>query len=673
MLIEGRHGSRGNFEVVAPASHGGGLFHVWRNNDDGALPWSGPGCFGQGDISGVSLIQGNFGDPGNLEVVAVNGDRLDFYWRQDNAPWNWSGPFEIARAVRGAPALIQSRHGARGNFEVVVPHADSGFVHLWRDNDDPNLPWHGPGRVEGPRLDGVTMIQGNFGSPGNLEVVGVGDGRLFFYWRQDGPPWSWSGPLEIGRLVRGTPSLIQSRHGSRGNFELVAPHAEGGFVHFWRDNDDGALPWHGPTRVQGPLFEAVSLIQGNFGATGNLEVVARDTSGALWFYWRQDSAPWAWSGPFLVGAERRWSVAECSFSWTAAFFQSDTHIIARLQLNPDAGISAQTIGALQTTWRNGIIDKWSNRFDCVAPDGERRRLTVDVQWVTTGAHQVIRVRPGPATSNVTTWDTGDTGDVASHEFGHMLGHPDEYPTAACPARSPVNTGSVMDDNTEAFERHVEHLASFHCGHNAEPPLPFVVAPLPDVRIIVRDFAAASGVDREGFARRLEEIASDPGANGEEAAVRFIVSGGGPVERVEWVFEVHSNGVVRRVSENRLLDEERTEDVTKVSPDRVAALFERVVRERLLEGQIEGREVVPDTVMLVTAVQVGDLVHQLAVPLDDDLATRLATVPAKGELDPGVLDALLDEALRDQGRAQAVPSVVHELVELVNSASSGSVR
>ena len=53
---------------------------------------------------------------------------------------------------------------------------------------------------------------------------------------------------------------------------------------------------------------------------------------------------------------------------------------------------------------------------------------------------------------MTTWDTSDTGDVASHEFGHMLGHPDEYASAACPKRNPVNTGTVMDDNTEVVER-----------------------------------------------------------------------------------------------------------------------------------------------------------------------------------------------------------------------------
>jgi bacillopeptidase F (M6 metalloprotease family) len=59
---------------------------------------------------------------------------------------------------------------------------------------------------------------------------------------------------------------------------------------------------------------------------------------------------------------------------------------------------------------------------------------------------------------MTTWDTADTGDVAAHEFGHMIGNPDEYADSACPRRNPVNTGTVMDNNTgPALQRHVNRI------------------------------------------------------------------------------------------------------------------------------------------------------------------------------------------------------------------------
>ena len=152
--------------------------------------------------------------------------------------------------------------------------------------------------------------------------------------------------------------------------------------------------------------------------------------------------------------EVSFAVNECSYGWTAAFAQQGTHITVRIRLVPDGGISADTMTTLRDTWKRGIEDKWSNRFGCC--DNEacdcRCALTFGVEWVTSGEHHAVRVQVGPARSNMTNWDTMDTGDVASHEFGHMLGWPDEYSDGNCPNRSPVNTGSVMDDNTEVVER-----------------------------------------------------------------------------------------------------------------------------------------------------------------------------------------------------------------------------
>ena len=175
--------------------------------------------------------------------------------------------------VSGVPTLIQSRCGNKGNFELVTPMASGGLAHYWRNNDDPFLPWFGPIRFgqEAGCFEAVGMIQSNFGDPGNLEVVGRIADRLVFFWRYSGPPIRWNGSIPIVadgvpiEGVTGNPALIQSRCGNKGNFELVTPVASGGLAHYWRNNDDPAIPWHGPRssdRNSG-LSDQFRLLKGN--------------------------------------------------------------------------------------------------------------------------------------------------------------------------------------------------------------------------------------------------------------------------------------------------------------------------------------------------------------------------------------------------------------------------
>jgi hypothetical protein len=156
-----------------------------------------------------------------------------------------------------------------------------------------------------------------------------------------------------------------------------------------------------------------------------------------------------------LAQEISFAVSECTFGWTAAFRQQGTAISARIQLNPDADVSASLLDEVKARWKQGIEAKWSYRFACcVRPRcSSPCALTFHVDWVTSNPHLQVRVKKGDGRSNLGLWHTDDSGDVASHEFGHLMGHPDEYSEpSVCPDRSPVDTGTVMDDNSEVVQR-----------------------------------------------------------------------------------------------------------------------------------------------------------------------------------------------------------------------------
>ena len=199
-MIWSDSGCRGNFDLVVPLAKGG-FSYYWRNNDDPSLPWYGPLNFAEnaGIFEAVTLIQSNFGDPGNLEIVARSGDRLEFFWGEYEQEMIWHGPETIASGVAGTPSLIQSSFGNKGNFEMVVPLALGGLAYYWRDNDDAHVHWYGPLTfgVSLGKVDGVSLIQGNFGNPGHLELVAQAGGHLVFFWRDSGPDLRWNGPYYL--------------------------------------------------------------------------------------------------------------------------------------------------------------------------------------------------------------------------------------------------------------------------------------------------------------------------------------------------------------------------------------------------------------------------------------------------------------------------------------------
>ncbi|MFZ1411855.1 MAG: hypothetical protein WAS07_10385 [Micropruina sp.] len=375
----------------------------------------------------------------------------------------------------------------------------------------------------------------------------------------------------------------------------------------WYDNS-----WHPWTRHNdgGVLHSEPAL--GSMGPDHE-HVFVRGTDGNVWQkYWTRVVEP---------SAEVSFPVSECVYAWTSRYQQTGTHVTVRIQLNPDAGITAATMNGLRTTWRNGIIATWSNRFQCRAANGAQQALTFDVQWVTSNPHHVVRVQVGPARSNMGMWDTSDTGDVAAHEFGHMLGHPDEYGDAACPARNPVNTGTVMADNTESVARHYNRLATFHgAGH-----LPVAIAPEP-LEANLEGAMTIRMIDSLPRTRRAETLArlrgmGAPGAAPDgagEAEVVFEVSGGAPGERYSYRLGVQADGAAERVVVDQLHPEEGGEVSHSVDRGLASRVFEAAAQAGLLDIDLpefpqQQGDLMPDSMIAIITVRDGDSVRRITVP------------------------------------------------------------
>lgn len=97
-LIQGRFGTKGNFELIVPLA-AGGIAHFFRENDLGGLPWRRAPTFARiGRVDAVTLVESTFGSPGNLEVIVLAGGRLGHFWRESTGTLNWHGPFWLRTA-----------------------------------------------------------------------------------------------------------------------------------------------------------------------------------------------------------------------------------------------------------------------------------------------------------------------------------------------------------------------------------------------------------------------------------------------------------------------------------------------------------------------------------------------------------------------------------------------
>lgn len=296
-----RRGKRGNFELIVANADGSALLHLTRDNDISRVyPWNLTKTFAQdiGIVAGLSVIEGPFNNPPNLELIVNKGGRLLQSNSNPNGNWSTFSPVTDVPVI-GVPAFYQTtKSGTREDFEVVAPSATGGLVWLWRNNNGsgPPYPWSKPSFF-GQSLGTVTSAA-VISNPEWIELVVTVGAKLHYFFRKIDRAAVWDGPHTIrpGDNISPNAALITSTLGpSKSDFVLVVPSPSGGLLSFQRDNSLATFPWSTGTLFGTNLgvISGITFIHGNLGTSeNNLEgvVIAK---GVLYFFTRAPTGPWS--------------------------------------------------------------------------------------------------------------------------------------------------------------------------------------------------------------------------------------------------------------------------------------------------------------------------------------------------------------------------------------------
>jgi hypothetical protein len=300
----------------------------------GGIGWIGYGETGIDDYAKVTLTgtnpdpwtkrrlhNGNLYESGNgalhrnLEVAGATGGVVSHHWREGGPPWKWSTARQFANDAAVCPTLIGTTYDR--NLEIVYA-TTSGRLHHWWTAGGGGQAWN-DGGVFGPQgcAGPVGFVQGDYGAPGNFEVVVATGGKLQHVWR-DGAGWH-NGAVFGNDIAMGGASLVQGQYGSpHGNLEFVAVHHNGSMQHFWRDEAHG-FAWREGAVFGTGISSPPVMIEGQYGmhdesGRGNLELVVA-AGGQAQHWWRADNGDGAWRRSATFGHDVAAVAGLCESSW----------------------------------------------------------------------------------------------------------------------------------------------------------------------------------------------------------------------------------------------------------------------------------------------------------------------------------------------------------------------
>ncbi|MFX1579953.1 MAG: hypothetical protein ACFFBJ_09930, partial [Promethearchaeota archaeon] len=295
------------------------------------------------------------------------------------------------------------------------------------------------------------------------------------------------------------------------------------------------------------------------------------------------------------------TVSDGFYRWGTFYRQEGTHISVRIRLIPDDDITNDELVLLKKRWKKGIEEIWSDRFACCSESNAKAlsdcsrpmRVTFEVDWVEKNPHYTVRVRKGPVVSNMLLWDTTDSETVVAHHFGHMLGLKDEYLDSNCPSRTPVSTGTIMDDGTHPVRRQVNHFCQFVNQHAVAVPhrglSEDTIAGCPETRTLHEQ------ITNEQISRLLEEMIAGKTKLERGDIIIHRVGGGTHGDRYEWSVEILHNGLVTHKLRDEIKGIELDYAISLDSPSMIR-LFKKITASGICKTRSVDCKYLPDSLV-----------------------------------------------------------------------------
>jgi hypothetical protein len=205
-------------------------------------------------------------------------------------------------------------------------------------------------------------------------------------------------------------------------------------------------------------------------------------------------------------------------------------VTQKIRLIPDHDVTPEEVTAVKSAAETAFLSMWDNRFIFTdASRNEQLFVRVRVQWVTSGAHNSVRLHKGQGRMNSGSWVTGATARPIryAHELSHLMGLLDEYQDATAVNRRTATSSGVHEDHSlmgdypnEGYDtaevklRHGQKVAD-RIGRALRPRRQFTASftgPAQGERLVrwrnIRDAAAAGTPERARAAAEVTAIEAD---------------------------------------------------------------------------------------------------------------------------------------------------------------------